>query len=105
MIAKEIGFQDAQEEQRHLAATGGEWNGKEQRSQFVDEEILDYAFLTDTLVLRLREVAYPRTELEFWVEVFEILPATQEASFTTVCLSSNFSSHMISPTRDSPTRL
>ncbi|KAJ6596420.1 hypothetical protein DFH09DRAFT_1072455 [Mycena vulgaris] len=73
IIAKEIGFRDGEEELEYLAASAqglepeGEW--KAPRHDFVDVETLDYAFLTDILVVRLRKSA---DGIKFWFELFEI---------------------------------
>jgi hypothetical protein len=45
----------------------GDW--KAPRHDFVDVETLDYAFLSDTLVVRLRESS---DGIKFWFEMFEI---------------------------------
>ncbi|KAJ6517067.1 hypothetical protein DFH09DRAFT_1287839 [Mycena vulgaris] len=77
IIAKEIGFHNAQAELEYLdAPDDGEDEGpKESRMLFDDVETLDYAFLTDTLVVRLREKVEYRADVDFWLEIFQIRQA------------------------------
>ncbi|KAJ6459211.1 hypothetical protein DFH09DRAFT_1383629 [Mycena vulgaris] len=77
IIAKEIGFHNAQAELEYLdAPDDGEDEGpKESCMLFDDVETLDYAFLTDTLVVRLREKVECRADVDFWLEIFQIRQA------------------------------
>jgi hypothetical protein len=51
---------------------------KDIREDFADEETLDYVFLSDDLVGRLRESAEYQNDLELWLEIFKI--STQSAT-------------------------
>ncbi|KAJ7136348.1 hypothetical protein C8R43DRAFT_1239001 [Mycena crocata] len=57
IIAKEIGFHNAQEELEYLKSglAQEETDAKDLREEYPDEETLDYAFLTDIVVARLCE--------------------------------------------------
>ncbi|KAJ7183977.1 hypothetical protein C8R46DRAFT_1309329 [Mycena filopes] len=100
-IAREMGFRDAQEELEYLTTHREEQDGsemeedddylasqgdepdefemdvdeaerKQPRDEYEDEETQDYAFLTDTLVVRLRDVATDEGELSVYLQVFRI---------------------------------
>ncbi|KAJ6516532.1 hypothetical protein C8R47DRAFT_1312983 [Mycena vitilis] len=74
VIARQIGFQNAQEELDYLALPD-EYKSdpqKDEREDYIDEDTLDYAFLGDYLVIRLREAAHPSGDLQVWLEAFKI---------------------------------
>ncbi|KAJ6601898.1 hypothetical protein DFH09DRAFT_1355160 [Mycena vulgaris] len=79
IIAKQNGFEDAQAELDHLMSTTKRDSNPaditqhfDDRDDFDDDEILDYAFLSDTHIVRLRETAYSTYDLDIWLEVVEI---------------------------------
>ncbi|KAJ6529738.1 hypothetical protein B0H19DRAFT_1274132 [Mycena capillaripes] len=86
IIATKIGFKDAEEELEYLQLEHLESDGdpKDVREEFSEEETLDYAFLTDSLIVRFRELARWESELELWLEVFDLSSAeTNPTGFQT----------------------
>ncbi|KAJ7183879.1 hypothetical protein C8R46DRAFT_1210019 [Mycena filopes] len=81
-IAQEMGFRDAHDELDHLATRSDKSDEAEldtdesyppaPRDEYKDEETQDYAFLSDTLVVRLRDIASDGYELEVQLQVFRI---------------------------------
>jgi hypothetical protein len=50
-----LGFRDAEEETTHIQETDDDSAPGRWRSEYTDMEFLDYAFISDSLVLRLRD--------------------------------------------------
>ncbi|KAJ7659114.1 hypothetical protein DFH06DRAFT_1195069 [Mycena polygramma] len=73
IIAKKLGFRNHQEEIAHIKATGDAAAPNGDRERFKDVEFLDYAFITDTLVLRIRDVGVADYSDREWVaEVIDV---------------------------------
>ncbi|KAJ6547932.1 hypothetical protein DFH09DRAFT_1087401 [Mycena vulgaris] len=87
LIARELGFQDAEDEITHIRETDDDSSpGVDSgwRNEYTDVEFLDYAFISDTLVLRLRDSGMDDADGWFSAEVLDLSemkqsPGRQEA--------------------------
>ncbi|KAJ7252969.1 hypothetical protein C8J57DRAFT_1519757 [Mycena rebaudengoi] len=74
IIARKIGFQSAQEEEEYVITAKDRIespNQPEYRHHQLDDEILDYTFISENLVLRLRENS-SGSDGEYWVEIISV---------------------------------
>ncbi|KAJ7271850.1 hypothetical protein C8J57DRAFT_1601530 [Mycena rebaudengoi] len=81
LIAGKMGFRNGAGELLRLEeieATGEPLGDR--RDEHGDEEILDYAFLSDTLVLRLHEDIIDGTQVSYRIDVFELRSPTATTS-------------------------
>ncbi|KAJ7154994.1 hypothetical protein C8R43DRAFT_949947 [Mycena crocata] len=81
LIAWELGFQDAEEEIAYMETVNDDTplSKKDEREHHLDMEILDYAFISNSFVLRVRDEGQDRDE--GWVQAEEAMtPAVERFS-------------------------